>query len=128
GDLGVGRFGMVSLRPTDGHRPRRLGVAADGGPGAPRRDRAARARAAARLAARPMALQDGAPRLLRRRRQGGAAARLDAEVLERGGALPDVRLVPRTSRDTEGGGRDAPCAVETAGAPPAEEGTAVHSA
>ena len=64
------------LRPAVADRPRRLGVAADAGPGAPGRDRAAHARAAARLAARRMALQDGAPRLLRRRsaRRSGCSA------------------------------------------------------
>ena len=36
--------------------------------------------------------------------QGGGAARLGAEALERRGALPDVRLVPRAPRDAEAAG------------------------
>ena len=51
------------------------------------RDRAARARARPPLAARRVALQDGAPRLVRGRVEGRAAARLARAALERGGAL-----------------------------------------
>ena len=65
------------------------------GPGATGRDRSARARARPPLAARRVALQDGAPRLVRGRVQGRAAARLARAAVERGGALRDVRLVPR---------------------------------
>ena len=82
-------------------RARRVGIAADVVPGEARRDRAAGARAAPRVAARRMALQDGAPGLVRRRRQGRAAARLGAAVLERRGAQPDLRLVPGEPGDAQ---------------------------
>ena len=72
------------------------------------------------LATRGVALQDGAPRLVRRDRQGRGAARLDAEALERRGAVPDVRLVPRAPRLAGEGRRHAPRAVEPAGARAAE--------
>src|SRR5581483_12286222 len=82
--------------------------------------RAPRPRADAGVAARRVALQDGASRLVRRDREGPAPARLGAAVLERGGALPHVRLVPGAPRLARGGGRDAPRAVEPAGARVAE--------
>src|SRR4029450_1046507 len=83
--------------------------------------RSARPRARPPLAPRGVALQDGAPRLPRRGRQGGAAARLAAPLLQRRGAHSDVRLVPRESRTLGRGRHDAPRAVEPARARGAEE-------
>ena len=68
-NVGAKEFGTVRADLAGADRPRRLGVAPDTRSGAPGGDRAARARAAARLAARRVALQDGAPRLVRRRRR-----------------------------------------------------------
>ena len=99
--------------PRRADRARGLGVAADVVPGEAGGDRAARARAAARLAARRVALQDGAPGLVRRRLERAAAARLGAALLERGGALPHVRLVPGAPRARCGGGRHPPRARGT---------------
>src|SRR4051812_10583205 len=63
-----------------------------------------------------MALQDGAPRFVRRRLEGRAAAGLRPEVLERAGADAHLRLVPRAPRGPGRRRRHAPRPVEPAGA------------
>src|SRR5439155_13223749 len=107
--------------PAGADRPRGLRLAPDADPGQAGRADPARARARAALAARRVALQDGAPRLVRRRLEGRADPRLAATALERAGADRDVRLVPREPRQGRGGRGHAPRAVEPAGARPAEE-------
>ena len=76
-----------SRRPD---RARRVAVAAHAGAGAPCRGGVADARAAAPLAARRVALPHGAQGLVRLHREGAAAARVDAEALERADARRDV--------------------------------------
>src|SRR5207302_8261201 len=81
----------------------------------------ARARASPSLAARRVALQDGAPGFVRGRDEGRAPARLAAAPLESRGPDRDVRLVSRQPRSCPGRRRDASRAVEPAGARAPEE-------
>src|SRR5439155_9005359 len=67
-----------------------------------------------------MALQDGPPRLVRRRDQGGTPPRLARATLERRGAPPDVRLVPGSQGHARQGRHDASRPLEPAGAGTAE--------
>src|ERR671937_247854 len=93
------------FRPRGIDRPRGLGQPPAPGPRPSGRARSARARAGPAFTARRVALPHRPPGLVRRRVQGAAVARLLAAAVERGGALRDLRLVPREPRaDAERGG------------------------
>src|SRR5207302_698660 len=84
------------------------------------RARVAGAGAAQALAARRVALQDGAQGFVRRRLAGPARARLAAAPVESRGVDRNVRLVPRESGAHRSRRSHAPRAVEPAGARPAQ--------
>src|SRR5207249_2314568 len=66
--------------------------------------------------------QNGVARFVRRRLEGGAAARLARDEVQRRDAGRELRLVRREPRANARRRRDAPGAVEPAGARLAEEG------
>ena len=115
-NVGAGRFGTVreDLEALIAHAGSRLAPAS--GSGATCGARVARARARPPLAARRVALPDGAQGLVRVDRQGALAARLGAGALERGDAVRDLRLVPRASERAARRRDDPPRAVGSAGA------------
>src|SRR5207247_1541485 len=104
------------FRPGDAHRARSLTESHHSRTRAPGRARPARARDRPALAARGVALPDGAPGLVRRDNEGATPARLAAPLLERRRPHPDIRLVPRPSRPPRRGRNDAPRTLESAGA------------
>src|SRR5262249_46340697 len=114
-----------ALRPPGADRPRRLELAATPSARQACGARAARARAHARLAARRVALQDGAQRLLRRCLARATRPRVATTTLEPRRPDRDVRLVPREPRARRCGGRDPPRSVEPASSPAAQEAVVV---
>src|SRR6266480_4924215 len=87
---GADRARRLELTPASRSRP-------------PCRARPTRPRGGAPLAARRVALPHGPPRFVRGRLEGAARARLQATAVERAGAPPDLRLVPRTPRGAQRG-------------------------
>ena len=112
-NVGAGVVRDRARRPAGADRPRGLGLAAVARARQAGRAVAARARARAAVAARRVALQDGAQGFVRLDREGARAARLGAAALERRDAVRHLRLVPRAPRRDARGRDDAPRARGT---------------